>query len=110
MSGIKVLTQAEFEKVLEEAKTNSDIEVRYYCESGLVCPYPVKDWKMNRSYADMRAEYDLLHAGEFTEEEKALIELRIRMLTATAFPTWGFAIFPVLMLLGLVFFLAWLKQ
>ncbi len=51
-----------------------DKEVRVWWQGGLVCPNPREYTKMTRAYEDMRAEYNLLHCGEYTEEEKQQLE------------------------------------
>lgn len=47
----------------------ADIEMGTYAEGCLVCPNPVEYTKMTRSYADLKAEHELLTCGEYTDEE-----------------------------------------
>lgn len=47
----------------------SEMEVRIYFNAEMVLPNPTEYYKNTRSYADMRAEYDLLHCNEVTAED-----------------------------------------
>jgi hypothetical protein len=49
--------------------TDGDKEIRFTMCRGLVCPNPAEYARMTRSYEQMRAEYDLLHCLEVTEED-----------------------------------------
>lgn len=51
-----------------------DLEVRFYYHGELLCPNPMKTYQMTRSYESLKAEYDLLHAGELDEFDLLKLE------------------------------------
>ncbi len=50
-------------------------EYRSYVEQGLVCPNPRERYLRTRSYADLKAEYDLLNCHKLDETDLMYLEL-----------------------------------
>lgn len=67
-----------FEEALKEVEKHPEqYKVTLNYRGGLVMPNPREYYKNTRSFAAMKVEYDLLHAGEFTDED--LMKLAIAM-------------------------------
>jgi hypothetical protein len=87
----KKLTVHKFEK--------DGLEYTAYLYQGLVCPNPTEYYKRTRSYADMRAEYDLLNCHKLTEQEKAKLS---NILYDTSQPIYWMFVLEIVVILSVL--------
>ena len=77
------MTDVTFYKGMTE---DGKYEVRVGYTAELMCPNPREAYMRSRTYEQMRAEYDLLHIGEVTEED--LMRVAANMSSSSTFMMW----------------------
>lgn len=96
-----------FVDVIKANSVDSQYEIRAYYHGELMCPNPREKYLMTRSYEQMRAEYDLLHCNEVTEEDIMKVYMASQLMP---FPylAFGISLIPLtfIIVMGL---LTWMR-